>query len=434
MNQKLSVVAIAFALSACGSKTTTYDYYPLGKPEPGYIEYKNQGNSGSMGGILGSKNLDFEIHYRTVFSKKTDGTIINEAKVRLPDVEVVMHPAFTADDNIAAFLSEKGAVIPSKGEGAWSVLAVEASMPSSKLKKVVHTPAFEQEVLESDVEKIRGLYKSVFNESKLDKSLVVVPAWKDSEQSAETIKRLYDLLFNEALTASKDNPNLNIKLFASNREQEDFMNAAWDVLDKNLNDQIRTMKWSATGKDSSSSQLTKLSTGSEVIKTLQGSFTIGGVARAIGSCRLMGVMAKGSTHQYQSTLMVGVPVGQFMIAVGTELGVENKALNYSTAKLWGLMNVSSAFKLSGGISAIHEKVSIFRSELNRYGAMAELGAHYSELISSTLKVSIDAGLRGVYPGAFEMGWFGQVSLDSDLFKATAFTSSHDFGVSFGVER
>jgi hypothetical protein len=98
------------------------------------------------------------------------------------------------------------------------------------------------------------------------------------------------------------------------------------------------------------------------------------------------------------------------------------------------MNVSRAFKLSGGISAIHEKVSIFRSELNRYGAMAELGAHYSELISSTLKVSIDAGLRGVYPGAFEMGWFGQVSLDSDLFKATAFTSSNDFGVSFGMER
>jgi hypothetical protein len=382
-------------------------------------------------------NLDFEFDYKAVFGKKPDGAIIDETRVKLPNVEVVMHPKFISDDKIAAFLSGKGAVIPSKGDGSWSVLAVEASMPSSKLKKVVHTPAFEQEVLESDVEKIRALYKSVFNESKLDKSLVVVPAWKDSEQSAETIKQLYDLLFNEALTASKDNPNLNIKLFASSKEQEDFMNIAWDALDKKLNNQIRTMKWSATGKNSSSSsssQLTKLSAGSEVTKTLQGSFTMGGVARAIGSCRLMGVMAKGSTHQYQSTLMVGVPVGQFMIAAGTELGFENKTLTYSTAKLWGLMNVSRAFKLSGGISAIHEKVSIFRSELNRYGAMAELGAHYSELISSTLKVSIDAGLRGVYPGAFEMGWFGQVSLDSDLFKATAFTSSNDFGVSFGMER
>jgi hypothetical protein len=93
MSQKLSVVAIALALSACGSKTTTYDDYPLGKLEPGYIEYKDQGNSGSMGGILGSMNLDFEFDHKAVFGKKPDGAIIDETRAKLPNVEVVCIPS-----------------------------------------------------------------------------------------------------------------------------------------------------------------------------------------------------------------------------------------------------------------------------------------------------------------------------------------------------
>ena len=215
------------------------------------------------------------------------------------------------------------------------------------------------------------------------------------------------------------------------------MKAAWDALGKEFGIDPRHIKrWSLTGKGSSSSSatLTKLSTESDVVKMSQGSFAVGGMSSSVGSYRLMGVMAEGSAYQHQSTLMVGVPMGRHMIAVGTELGFENKTLNYSMAKLWALMNVSSVFKLSGGISALHEKNSILGLELGRYGAMVELCAHYSEQVSSTLIVNMDAGLRGIYPGAFELGWFGQLSLNSGLFKATAFASSSGLGVIFGVDR
>lgn len=440
MNQKLLVITIALLIAACGSKNVNNETFQTGMPKPmypGYVEYKERSYSESYGGILERMNLDFEFDYKSVFGKKTDGTIINETKVVLPDVEVVMHPKFTSDDKIAAFLSEKGAVIPSKGDESLSVLAVKASMPSSKLKTVVHTQVFEKVVLESDIDKIQALYQSVFNVSKSYESLVIVPAWKDSTISADMSKRLYSLFFKEALAAAKANDELNIKLFVSSKEQEDFMKAAWDVLTKEIGiDSPQAKKWTSVGGGSSSSSsttLTRLSMGSDVVNMSQGSATISGAATNLGDVRFMGVFAEGSARNNRSTLMVGFPVGNHMVAVGTELGFENKELSYSAAKLLATMSATESLKFSAAISSVNEKVSMFFNQLNRSGVMFELGAHYNEQISQDVSVSINGGLRGLYSSQLEMGWFGQVSLDVGLFKAATFVSSVEAGLNFGVE-
>lgn len=427
------LTSCAILLSACGTTTTTTTYYPYGKPDSRNVKYESSLSFQQFWGILDSANLNFEYDYKTALEKKTDGTIINkEIKVYLPNVEVVMHPKFTSDDKIAAFLSEQGAMLSSNADEASVVSAVKASMPSSKLKKVIHTVAFEKEVLASDVETIRVLYQSVFNESKSDKSLVVVPAWKDSAQSAEMIKQLYDLLFNEALNASKRNPTLNITLFASSKEQEDSMRATLEALEKKLGIKNRTMIGSASGNGASSSALTKLSAGKDAVKMSQGSATISGAATNLGDVRLMGVFAEGSARNNQSTLMVGFPVGNHMVAVGTELGFENKELTYSAAKLLAMMSATESLKFSAAISSVNEKVSMFFNQFNRSGVMVELGAHYNEHISQDVNVSINGGLRGLYSSQLELGWFGQVSLDVGSFKASTFVSSSDVGFNFGV--
>ena len=103
---------VILLLSACGTTNTTRDY-PDGRLETRHEDLKEERNSESYGGILGSWNLDFDLHYKLIKGKKSGGAIIDENKVTLPDVEGVMHPKFTSDDTIAAFLSEKGANLSS---------------------------------------------------------------------------------------------------------------------------------------------------------------------------------------------------------------------------------------------------------------------------------------------------------------------------------
>lgn len=435
-----SLCAAVLVLSACGTKNNHSNEKPMiGTPPQTSTFHEHNDTITSRNrelhaGILGQYKLNYEYNFDTIDNRQGHQTRIN-----LPNVEAVMHPRFSSDDKVNAYLSDKGAEISARGaipEGKIipGLLSVGARIPSTKLKVLIHTPAYEREVLESDLVSIQDTYKGVFNLATGLKSLVIVPLWKDTSQTKTMSNQLYKLLFEEALAAAKSNSNLEITLFASNRDQADLMDQAWETLNEELSIQHKELVGHSAGNSHHSGPALNALATADSTQLHQGSFDINGVAASIGDIRLMGVLADGNVNQRQSLLMVGLPLGQHMIAFGTQLGFENFAFNYSITQLWGLLKVTDTFKLSAGIGATQEKIQTFRSLTNRYGAMMELAAHYSDTLSDSLKVSIDAGVRGLFSDTFEAGWFGLMSLDNGSLKTSAFVSSKDFGLNFGIEQ
>lgn len=429
MNKKLSALGMMLLLSACSVENTTDSGEKNPNSNQRYKKYNQAGSSYSGKGLFGAHNLTFAYSYSDIRGVKPDGTTFSTYEIsELPDVECVMRPRVNSVDVLGAYL-KKNDLTP-QGDGSDqpnAVKTVDSRMGSTKLKKVIYTPAFENSVAEGDVTRVKEIYTEVLQAASNDKSLLVVPLWSDSAQKKEMSLRLYELMMRSVFDFAEQHQSLNITLFVLNSEQIDLFNEVEQKLKNELKGS--PLRIYPTLPPAIAELVEKNKS-----ESTQGSFSVSGAATSVGDFRVMGVMSEGNVNQRQSTLMVGVPLGQHMIAVGTELGFEDKSLSYSVAKLWGLMRVTENFKLSAGIGATHEKVPTLRSDKDQYGAMMEMGAHYSEKLSTSLNVRIDGGLRGFFADQLDMGWFGQASLDTGSFKTSMFVSSKDFGVNFGIEQ
>jgi hypothetical protein len=445
MYKRFGCLGTALLLSACGVKTTISggDRPLIGNttndsshseqphiPSTSYMEYHN--------GILGQINLNFRYNINTAIGD----TLGRHTSINLPNVEAVMHPRFSSDDKVKDYLSQNSiTLIEDSNNNSVTIETINQSTNESvsKLKAVIHTPAYESAILDSNVESIKKNYKDVLYLANQYNSVVVLPLWKDASQPKEISKRLYRILFMEAFNAAKANSNLEINLFATSKDQFDLMTEMWDILHSEFGFENKELAGHCVGRSHSILPALAKLAGSDAAQLSQGSFTTHGAATSVSGVRLMGVMSEGNVNQRQSTLMAGFPIGQHMIAVGTELGFEDRSFTYGITKVWGLLNVTDTFKLSAGIGATQEKIQSFNPFVSNntvtttFGAMMELGAHYSEKLSSTLNLSIDAGVRGLFSGSLTMGWFGLVSLDNGGYKTSAFVSSKDFGLSFGIE-
>lgn len=431
MKQRLSVVAITLAVSACGSKNITNETFPLVKTEPKYIGDKMEFSADKR--ILELHNLHKAASYCCRTGKKNNGAIVEEHGIReLPDVNTIMHPAFSSNDVILDYLKSKNAVTTVTadffpGEGKGRLVTSKITMPDSVLNTIIHTLSFEQPINQEDEKLIQTIYSSVL---KSKGSVMLVPVWRNQPDTAK--ERLYDIMVGSAYEGAKKDTALQITLFATSKEENTLLGEAIDRKWKGLINQTPSLALSGGHATAATS---RLSGGETSLHQEFCAHSVAGAAADFGGVKLIGVMTGQPQHQEHTSLLVGHTVGAGFYAIGVELGSEKRELTYSSLKAATFYTIDKNWIFSAGVSAVSETLAmpfIGAKSVDRLGVMTEVGAHFNQSFQD-IKLMGDVGARVFCGDHVQSALFGQVSLVNQAFKATGFVSMIDAGLSVSYE-